>query len=113
MKPPFHLLAVAATFGLAAGMRAEISAQGWLETYYVNPRPDEVPRAIQRLSNEGYFAGPGNVPVAIGFFATIFAHEPQRVEEWLVPLDRLPGKHQRLIGAALWQAGHPWGAELL
>src|SRR5262245_10386190 len=58
---PLQLLVVA---GLALvssfAARAEISAPAWLETYYLDPQPNELPRAIRELSNSGYFEQPGH-----------------------------------------------------
>ena len=108
-------LFLVAALALAAAFtaRAEISAQAWLETYYLNPQPAELPRAIQRLSQEGYFDEPSHVAVAIGFIGTIFAQHPQQVDAWLLQLNGLPFRHQRLIAAALWQAGLPLGNDML
>jgi hypothetical protein len=107
----FVVVAFAVTAALTA--RAELSAQAWLETYYLNPQPAELPRAIQRLSREGYFDEPKNVAIAIGFIATVFAQNPQQVDGWLVQLNGLPFQHQRLVISALWQAGLPLGNDLL
>ena len=93
--------------------RAEISPAAWLETYYLNPAPDELPRAIKRLAQSGYFEQPGHVALGIGFIATVFAQNPTRVDDWLLQLNGLSLSHNRLIASALWQAGHPLGPELL
>lgn len=107
MKTLSRLLLAAlavATFSHAA--RAELSPQGWLETYYLNPKPAELPRAVQNLSRSGYFDRDENTAVAIGFLATVFAQNPDRVEGWLRQLSSMPERPQRLLAAALWQAGH-------
>ncbi|HWA10328.1 MAG TPA: hypothetical protein VG838_12820 [Opitutaceae bacterium] len=109
------------SFALVAGLalaspfaaRAEISAQASLETYYTNPQPAELPRLVQALSREGYFEKPGHTAVAIGFLATLFARNPERVDAWLLGFNGLPLAHHRLIAAALWQAGNPLGADML
>lgn len=100
------LLAAFAVAGLSHSARAELSPQAWLETYYLNPKPAEVPQAIQNLSRSGYFDRNENTAIAIGFFATVFAQNSERVEGWLQQLAPLPERHQRLLAAALWQAGH-------
>jgi hypothetical protein len=89
------------------------SAQAWLETYYLEPEPARVTEVFQTLSREGYFERPGNLPIAIGFFSTIFAQHPHRVDRWLLEFRELPLKHHRLLAAILWQAGHPLGSELM
>jgi hypothetical protein len=108
----FVALAVSlAVTALAA--RAEVSAQAWLESYYLNPQPEQLAPAIRALSRSGYFEKPGHTPVAIGFLSTVFAQNPERVDRWLLELNGLPLAHHRLIAASLYQAGHPLGAEML
>ncbi len=109
MKTLFRLTLAALALSVSASLRAEVSAQAWLETYYLNPQPAELPRAIERLSRDGYFARSENVAVAIGFIGAVFAQHPTRVEGWLQQLSRLPARDQRLFAAALWQSGHPIG----
>jgi hypothetical protein len=106
----FFLLALAL---LPLGTRAEISGQAWLETYYLNPRPAEVPTMLRTLSREGFFEKQDQTAIAVGFFATLFAANPDKVTGWLAQWDGLPARVNRLIAAALWQAGNPLGAELL
>lgn len=91
----------------APALRAEVSAQAWLETYYLQPQPAALAARVQTLSREGFFERPGNVPLTIGFLATVFAQHPARVDAWLQELRSLPENHQRLLAAALWQAGTP------
>lgn len=106
------LLAASLLAGSLVSLRAEISPQAWLETYYLNPQPAEVPQAIQKLSRSGYFDRDENTAVAIGFLSTLFAKHPERVDGWFQQLSNLPERHQRLLAAALWQAGNP-AADLL
>lgn len=100
------LLAAFVAASLSHSARAQLSPQAWLETYYLNPKPAELPQAIQNLSRSGYFDRNENTAVAIGFFASVFAQHPERVEGWLRQVTSLPERHQRLLAAALWQAGH-------
>ncbi len=109
MKTLFRLTLASLALAATAALRAEISAQAWLETYYLNPQPAELPRAIENLSRDGYFARPENTAVAIGFIGTVFAQNPDRVEGWLSQLSHLPARDQRLLAAALWQSGHALG----
>ena len=102
-------LALAASYSA----RADSSGQAWLETYYLNPRPAELSRAVHSMSKAGWFETKGNPAMAIGFLATVFATNPERINGWLEDLSDLPLSHRRLIAASLWQAGHPFGAELL
>ena len=113
MKTLKTFAAAAFTFAAVLTARADISAPAWLETYYLNPQPGELPRAVQQLSRAGYFDRAENTAVAIGFLSTLFARHPERVEGWLHEIGTLPAKHERLLAASLWQAGHPRGEELL
>ncbi len=107
MKTLFRLTLAALALAVSASLRAEVSAQAWLETYYLNPQPAELPRAIERLSRDGYFDRHEHLAVAIGFIGAVFAQHPARVEGWLQQLSHLPDRDQRLLAAALWQSGHP------
>lgn len=113
MKTLHRLLLASLALACAAVSRAEVSARAWLETYYLNPKPAEVPAALERLSREGFFDRKDNIAVGIGFFATVFAQQPDMFDRCATVLPRLPEAHQRLIVAALWQSGHAKGNELL
>lgn len=108
-----RVLATALFLAAPFAARAEISARAWLETYYLDPTPDELPRAIKRLSHDGYFDRNDQTAIAIGFIATIFARHPDRIEPWLAQLSGLPTRHNRLLAGALWQSGHPLGSDAL
>lgn len=113
MKTLPSLLVASCLLASSAALRAEVSAQAWLETYYLNPQPATVPQAIDDLSRSGYFDRRENVAVAIGFFGTLFARHPDHLDGWLQQTSRVPASHQRLLAAAVWQAGHPLAAEML
>src|SRR5687768_139813 len=49
----------------------------WVTSYYQNPRPDDLLPAVHSLSRSGYFESVGQPAVAIGFFTTVFAQNPQ------------------------------------
>jgi hypothetical protein len=102
-------LALASSFAARAG----VSAQAWLETYYLNPQPAELTRNVSALSREGYFEKSGNTAIAIGFLSTVFAQNADKVDGWLLELRGLPSAHQRLLAAAVWQAGLSLGSDLL
>ena len=109
MKTLLRISLAAFALASSAALRADISAQAWLESYYLNPQPAELPRAVERLSREGYFARDENVAVSIGFLGAVFAQNPARVDGWLQALSHLPAREQRLLAAAVWQSGHPVG----
>jgi hypothetical protein len=91
-------------------------AQGswqWVTHYYQNPRPDDLLTAVHRLSRSGYFESVGQPAIAIGFFTTVFAQNPQRVNHWLAETAGLPEAHRRILAAAAWKSGSFTGARLL
>ena len=113
MKSLKALLLASLALAFSAAARAESSAQAWLETYYLNPRPAELSANVHSLSRTGWFDEEGHTAISIGFLSGVFAANPQRVNGWLEDLADLPLTHRRLIAASLWQAGNPMGAEML
>src|SRR5688500_2441027 len=103
MKKPLLVFLVGLAIASPFTAKAAQSAQTWLETYYIHPQPARTPAAFQALSREGYFDRPGNIPIAIGFFATVFAQNRDRVDHWLLEISSLPLRHHRLLAVALWQ----------
>ena len=85
----------------------------WVSNYYHNPRPDDLPSAVHSLSRSGYFESVGQPAIAIGFFTTVFAQNPQRVDFWLAQTASLPEQHRRILAAAAWKSGSATGARLL
>lgn len=122
MKRIQTLLAATALFAALNSARAiesaDVQARGqqawqWVAHYYENPRPDDFVPAVYALSRSDYFETLGQPSIAIGFFATVFAQNPQRVDYWLRETGALPERHRRILAAAAWMAGHPAGARRL
>jgi hypothetical protein len=113
MKIPPLLLCAILALASHATARADVSAAARLETFYLLPQADDLPRMIRELSRDGYFAQPGHSALAIGFISTVFARHPDRIDQWLLELNGLPLQTNRLLAAALWQAEHPLGPDLL
>jgi hypothetical protein len=89
------------------------SAETWLNNYYQHPAPERFESAVFELSRSGYFEKSGNVPLAIGFFATVFAQNPERANKWMSVSRVLPVAHQRILASALWYSGNEKGASHL
>jgi hypothetical protein len=85
----------------------------WVAHYYENPRPDDFLSSVHALSRSDYFESVGQPAIALGFFATVFAQNPQKVSYWLAQTSTLPERHRRLLAAAAWKSGHPAGARLV
>lgn len=90
-------------------VNAGSSAQSWLENYYQQPAPGRFESAVFELSRTGYFDQKGNVPLAIGFLASVFAQHPDRAEAWMSVSRVLPVAHQRILASALWYSNHTKG----
>jgi len=89
------------------------AAETWLNHYYENPQPERFVTSIYELSGGGYFDRPGHVALAIGFIGSLFAQNPERVDEWVMMCRGLPRAHQRLMASALWYSGSRKGVEYL
>lgn len=110
------VLALLISFATASSLMAfssSSSAEQWLNNYYQQPAPERFTSAMIELSKEGYFEEAGHVPLAIGFVATLFAQNPDKVPFWLGVGRVLPVAHQRILVSALWYSGNPKGAEYL
>lgn len=113
------LLTATALLAVSSGLRADISTSSapqswqWVSQYYANPRPDDLLRVVHSLSRTDYFETVGQPAIAIGFFSTVFAQHPERVNQWLSQTADLPDRHRRILAAAAWKAGHPRGARLV
>ncbi len=97
----------------ASALASSSSAEQWLNNYYQQPAPDRFTSAVLELSKSGYFEEANHVPLAIGFFATVFAQNPDKVRAWLRVNEVLPVAHQRILVSALWYSGNPKGADYL
>ena len=89
------------------------AAEAWLNHYYENPQPERFVTSIYELSRGGYFEQPGHIALAIGFIGSLFAQNPERIDEWVMQCRGLPRAHQRLMASALWYSGSHKGVEYL
>lgn len=105
------LLVVGLSLASSLAVRAESSAQTWLENYYQNPQPSKVVSSVYALSEDGYFETAGQPAIAIGFFSKVFAQNPNKVDQWFAEFRDLPLSERRLMAAALWQSGNEKAAK--
>src|SRR3954469_17120504 len=100
-----------------AGSQASAETAGrweqWLNSYYQHPQPEKVVQAAYGLTHEGYFDQAGSVATAIGFFSTVFAANPDKVDSWFANFRELPISEQRMMASALWYSGNPKGESKL
>lgn len=113
MKALKCLLVAGLALASSLAALADTSAQNWLESYYLNPRPAELSRSVRELSRSGWLDQNGHTALTIGFLGSVFAQNPQRVDGWVKDLADLPRAHRSLVASAVWQSGHPSGATLL
>jgi hypothetical protein len=85
----------------------------WLNSYYQHPQPEKVVQAAYGLDREGYFQQPGATATAIGFFSTVFAAHPEKVDGWFANFRNLPVSEQRIMASALWYSGNAKGEQKL
>jgi hypothetical protein len=107
------LLVASLALASSLAVRAESSAQSWLENYYQNPQPSKVVVSVYSLSDEGYFTTAGQPAIAIGFFSKVFAQNSDKVDQWFAEFRDLPLSDRRLMAAALWQSGNEKAAKYL
>lgn len=111
------LAAVQSAFALeklvAVESAAEFNTLTWINQYYKHPQPELLVRRAYLLSQMGYFEQEGQPAQSIGFFAAVFAQNPEKVDGWIASLRGLPVKHQRLMAAAALLAGNPRGESRL
>ena len=103
------LLAVSASATTVSTFRG----RAWMNHYYENPDPERFVASIFELSRNRYFNLPGHTTMGVGFFASLFRQNPERVDEWLLYCRPLPERERRLIISALWYAGYPKGEAYL
>ena len=115
----FILFTISFASLISSALRADVSAaqaaraEHWFQQYAQNRQPDYFLSAVLTMSDEGFFKRAGQPQTSIGFFATVFAQNPQKVEFWLNHISSLPPAHQRILAAAAWQAGFSAGEKML
>lgn len=53
-----------------------------MPTYYVNPRPELISRAMRSLPESSFLKQPDNTGGAVAFFSEVFADNPNLVAKW-------------------------------
>ncbi len=77
----------------------------WMNTYYLEPKPEEVPRALRTIDTTDAFKRENAHAPLAGFFMEIFASNPERIAGWIAPY--LRGPRQEFLYSALWFADSP------
>ena len=115
-----HKLLISSGLGLALALSHAVAAapadhegNNWMQSYYLKPAPDRLVDVVFAMSRSGALTQVGQATVNIGFLATVFARNPDRVEGWMHEFSRLPLPDRRLVAAAHWYSGLPHGDRLL
>jgi hypothetical protein len=77
----------------------------WYYEYYLNPRPDEIPRALAAYRVTGAFADNKYHWQLSGFLAELFARHAGRLSEWLHDWTSYSAGDQRFLFEAVWLSG--------
>lgn len=70
--------------------------------YYLDPRPDEVPAALQAVTAKGFFENDDVQAPLSGFFAEVFRANPDKLDGWIKPYVGVPNRH--ILYSGLWMA---------
>lgn len=74
----------------------------WMHYYYLDPRPDEVPAALEDLTTKGFFENDDVQAPMSGFFTEVFRANPGKIDEWIKPFIGVPKRH--ILYSGLWMA---------
>ncbi|PTY07866.1 hypothetical protein DB347_06465 [Opitutaceae bacterium EW11] len=86
---------------------SEYRTLSWMDNYYAQPQPELLVKRVYVLSRMGFFEQEGQPAQSIGFFAAVFARNPDKLDAWFSDFRGLPSAHRRLLAAAAWVAGSP------
>ena len=87
------------------GVKASVSQLeliNWMTFYYKKPSPKEFPNWLKRLSSEGLLKDEKKQFPFLGFAATVFAANADKVSEWTRTIDALPQRDRKTVLIALW-----------
>jgi hypothetical protein len=77
----------------------------WYYEYYLNPQPDEVPRALAAYRAAGAFADEKYYWQLLGFLAELFALHAGRLPRWLHDWASYSVGDQKFVFEAVWLSG--------
>ncbi len=76
---------------------AQLELTNWMMFYYKNPRPDEFPGWLRKVSAEGMLKGDDRQYPFFGFAATLFAAQEENVPAWMETIDSLPEDERKIV----------------
>jgi hypothetical protein len=79
-------------------------AQEWFTYYYLHPRPDLLPSALEVFSNAGALKSQEAAGTLVAFLAQVCAANPDKVSSWAAVVGKRPNDQKVVMEAALWIA---------
>ena len=76
----------------------------WFTYYYLHPRPDLLPSALDVLSNAGVLNSREAAGPLVAFLAQLCAANPDKVSSWAAIVGKRPQDQKVVMEAALWIA---------
>ena len=80
------------------------SAEEWMRGYHRHPTPDQFADRIAELAADHLLMDGTDAGDRVGFFARLMAHEPDRLDAWIVAVDTLDAGYRPVLFDALRQA---------
>ncbi|PKN61428.1 MAG: hypothetical protein CVU57_29425 [Deltaproteobacteria bacterium HGW-Deltaproteobacteria-15] len=84
---------------------AQLELTNWMMFYYKKPVPDEFSVWLRRASDEGMLRNEKKQFPFLGFGATVFAANPDKIPLWMETIDVLPEQDRKTVLIALWLSG--------
>jgi len=91
----------------------QLELTNWMMFYYKKPVPNEFPNWLKRASAAGMLKEPARQFPFLGFEATVFAMNEDKISLWIKTIDALPEKDQNNVLMALWLSGTKSSQEVL
>jgi hypothetical protein len=103
---------------LSSDMSTKISDEqleltNWMMFYYKKPAPNDFPDWIKKASAEGMFKDEAKQFPFLGFVATIFATNADKIPQWVKIIDTLPEQDRKTVLIALWLSGTKFSQDTL
>lgn len=84
---------------------AQLELTNWMMFYYKKPLPDDFPCWLKSASAEGMLKDEKRQFPFLGFAATVFAANPDKIPKWMGTIDALPKHDRKTVLIALWLSG--------
>lgn len=73
----------------------------FMQTYYLQPRPELIEAVVDALPSTGFLRQPGNEATVMGFFSEIFAANPDRLAHWQIVMAKQDTQTKAALDRAL------------